>query len=70
MKTHSRHLRLARACDAWNRHTCPSIPRTDWAHECHNRAARKLSRFIRDNYGAAEWRELSNGAIHPAHAAA
>lgn len=67
MKTPVRQLRLARACDAWNRHTCPSVPRTDWGHECHARAARKLLRFIRDNYGAREWRELTTGAIHPAY---
>jgi hypothetical protein len=24
-------------------------------------------RFIRDNYGTSEWREMSSGAIHPAY---
>jgi len=65
MTAYQEHIQLSRACALWNSHTNPAAFRTDWEHECHRKAARKILNYIRRNYRPAQVRELSNGSLWP-----
>lgn len=54
---------LYTAISLWNDHTNPAKLRTDFQHRIHTKAARKIMKYIRWNYGEKYYRFTESGRL-------